>query len=168
MTFERRVAGLFRLDDAAWERHANPWSGWSRLTTLPLLILSFWSRQWLGWWALVPVAVALAWLWLNPHLFPPPRSTRNWMSQGVLGERVWLNRDKVPVPNHHRMVIYVLNLVSGAGVILVIWGVAALAICPTLLGTVVVFMSKLWGLDRMVWLYREMEATTPEYARWSR
>ncbi len=90
------------------------------------------------------------------------------MSQGVLGERVWLSRDKVPVPNHHRTVIYVLNLVSGAGVILVIWGVAALAICPTLLGTVVVFMSKLWGLDRMVWLYREMEATTPEYARWLR
>ena len=75
--------------------------------------------------------------------------------------------DKVPVPDH-RTVIYVLNLISGAGVILVMWGVAALATCPTLLGTVVVFMSKLWGLDRMAWLYREMEATTPEYARWSR
>ena len=82
MTFERKLAGVLRMDDAAWERHANPWSGWTRLTTLPLLILAVWSREWLGWWALVPVAVALAWLWLNPHLFPPPRSTRNWMSQG--------------------------------------------------------------------------------------
>ena len=76
MTFERKLAGAFRMDDAAWARHANPWSGWSRLTTLPLLILSLWSRQWLGWWALVPTALSLAWLWLNPHLFPP-RSTRN-------------------------------------------------------------------------------------------
>ena len=40
--------------------------------------------------------------------------------------------------------------------------------CALVHGTGVVFMSKLWGLDRMVWLYREMEATTPEYARWLR
>ena len=168
MTFDRRLAGLFRMDDAAWERHANPWSGWTRLSTLPLLILAVWSRVWLGWWALVPLAIALAWLWLNPHLFPPPRSTQNWMSKGVLGERIWLSRDQVPVPDHHRRVVAILGIVSGLGVLLVVWGLVALAICPTLLGVVVVFMSKLWGLDRMVWLYEEMKSATPEYAEWSR
>ncbi len=66
------------------------------------------------------------------------------------------------------MVLYVLGLVSSAGMFVVVWGVAAFSICPTLLGAVVVFMVKLWRLDRMVWLYEDMKNATPEYASWSR
>ncbi len=54
MTFERTIARLFRMDDATWLRHANPWSVILRFTVLPLLILAFWSRLWLGWWAGYP------------------------------------------------------------------------------------------------------------------
>ena len=49
MTLERTIAQLFRMDDATWLRHANPWSGILRNTALPLLIMAFWSRLWLGW-----------------------------------------------------------------------------------------------------------------------
>jgi len=34
------------MDDATWKRHANPWSGWSRITILPLLCLAIMSRVW--------------------------------------------------------------------------------------------------------------------------
>ncbi|NMB79453.1 MAG: hypothetical protein GYA23_10220, partial [Methanomicrobiales archaeon] len=54
MTLERKIAGAFALDDETWRRHANPWSVLLRNTVLPLLVLAFWSRLWLCWYALAP------------------------------------------------------------------------------------------------------------------
>jgi hypothetical protein len=169
MTLERRVAAAFALDDEAWARHANPWSGWSRFATvMPLLILAFWSRAWIGWWALLPIAAALAWTWLNPRLFPPARSDAPWIARGVLGEGLWAERDSRPVPPHHRRVPHLLNAVAAAGGVLVVWGVAALAAWPTLLGAVFVTLGKLWYIDRMVWIYADMTAADPplRYRGW--
>lgn len=71
-----------------WARHSNPWSGWSRLTVLPLFALAVWSRIWLGWGALGPILLVLVWTWLNPRIFATPKRTDNWMSRGVLGEQI--------------------------------------------------------------------------------
>jgi|GEM_PF-2315091 len=93
MTLEEKISKIFKLDsDEAWLRHTNPWSAYSRFSMLPLLAISFWSRVWLGWWALVPIIIVLLWLWLNPRIFPRAKSTDNWASKAVLGERVWMNR----------------------------------------------------------------------------
>ena len=146
--------------------HANPWSFWTRFTVLPLLILAIWSRVWLGWWAFVPIAAAVLWMWLNPRIFPKPQSTKNWASKGVFGERVWLNRNQIPVPLHHRTLPNLLSVVSAVGMVFVIWGVSAIAIWPTLLGATVVYLSKLWFIDRMVWLYEDMKNVEPEYRSW--
>lgn len=166
MTFERGIAAAFAMDEAAWRRHANPWSVWTRAVTLPLIVLAVWSRTWLGWWALGPITVVGLWTWLNPRLFPRPSSTDNWASMGVMGERVWLNRDKVPVPRHHRLAPVILMGVSGMGVVLIVWGLVELAVWPTLLGMALAILSKLWFVDRMVWLYAEMRDATPEYRSW--
>src|SRR3954467_6144112 len=115
MMLGRGIARAFAMDEATWLRHANPWSVWTRVATLPLLVLAAWSRAWLGWWALVPVALVLLWTWWNPRLFPVPLSTDNWASKGVMGERVWLNRDAVPIPGHHRLVPHALTAVAAAG-----------------------------------------------------
>jgi len=163
MTAGERIAALFHMDDATWQRHANPWSVWSRTTVLPLLILAAWSRVWIGWWALAPGALALLWTWLNPRLFGRPASMDSWASKSVLGERVWINRDAVPVPPRHRRAPHVLNVVSGVGTLFVIGGVVQLAVWPTLFGAALVYAGKLWFLDRMVWLYEDMKEATPEY-----
>jgi hypothetical protein len=157
VTPERRIAAAFAMDDAAWARHANPWSGWTRLTVLPALVLAGWSRAWIGWWALLPLALALAWAWANPHLFPPPRRRDAWMTRGVLGERLWLERDRVPVPAHHRRVPHLVSGVAALGGACTAWGVVALEPWPTLLGMAVAYLAKLWFVDRMVWLHRDME-----------
>jgi len=156
MTLERRIAAIFRMDERTWLRHANPWSVWTRLTTLPLLLLALWSHAWLGWGALLPVAAALAWIWLNPRLFAPVTSVDNWASQGVLGERVWLDRDRCPVPAHHALVPHLLSALAAIGVLVALIGVATLGLTATLLGAVVAILAKLWFVDRMVWLYRDM------------
>jgi hypothetical protein len=167
MTLERRVARVFRLDDTAWMRHANPWSVILRNTVLPVLIVAFWSRLWLGWWAAIPIAVAILWTWLNPRLFPAPQSLEHWTSKSVLGERIWLNRDTVPVPEYHCKVPNILSAVGGAGMLFVIWGVVFFDLWPVLFGAVMVYMGKLWYLDRMVWLWNDMKDTTEEYRRWT-
>jgi hypothetical protein len=164
VTLEQKISSLFRMDEETWARHANPLSVWTRNTVLPFLILAFWSRVWLGWWALVPVAGALIWMWVNPRLFSRPESTDNWASRAVLGERVWANRDRDPVPEYHRKVPNILSAVSGTGFVFVIWGVYALEIWPTVFGVTVVYLGKLWFLDRMVWLYLDVkDSQKPRY-----
>jgi hypothetical protein len=166
MTFERRLAQLFRMDDEAWARHANPWSVWTRVISLPLLMLAVWSRIWIGWWSLLPIAGVILWLWINPRAFPPPRSTDNWASKGVLGKRVWLNRRQVPVPAHHRLMPNILSTFSAAGAVIFIWGLVRLEFWPALSGLVLVMLCKLWFLDRMVWLYEDMKDRHPPYRDW--
>ena len=156
MTKEQKIASLFAMDDEAWERHANPWSVWTRNTVLPILIIAFWSRVWIGTWAVFPIALAIIWTWLNPRLFKKPESTDNWASKSVLGERIWLGRKEMPIPKHHRKVPNILSAVSGTGFLFVIYGVYLLEIWPVLFGSALVYTGKLWFLDRMVWLYEDM------------
>ena len=155
MTKEQKIASLFAMDDETWEKHANPWSVWTRNTVLPVLIVAFWSRVWLGWLAIAPVAIAIIWMWVNPRLFKKPKSTDNWASKSVLGERIWLNRKAVPVPERHRRAPNILSAVSGTGFLFVIYGVYFLEIWPVLFGSALVYLGKLWFLDRMVWLYED-------------
>jgi hypothetical protein len=156
MTMEARIARAHRMDDAAWARHANPWSVWTRVPILPLLALAVWSRVWIGWWALVPVAALLAWTWVNPRVFPPPPSTASWASRAVLGERLWLARDAVPVPARHRRIPLLLNALSAAGAVLLLYGLVWLVPWAALTGLSVALLSKMWFLDRMVWIVADM------------
>jgi hypothetical protein len=165
MTIERRIGSLFGLDEEAWMRHANPLSVYTRNTALPLLVVALWARVWLGWWAAVPVALALVWIFVNPRIFSKPGSTDNWASKGVLGERVWLNRDRVPVPERHAVVPHLLNIVAAVGAVAVLWGTYALDVWPLALGFALVYAGKLWYLDRMVWLFEDQKEL-PEYRDW--
>jgi len=165
MTLERKISSMFKLDEEIWMRHANPWSGWTRFSVLPILIIAFWSRVWLGWWSLIPITISFLWGYVNPRIFPKAKSTNNWISKVVLGERVWSNRDKIPVPEHHRLLPNILSIIVGVGVIFIIWDVCKLEIWPVLLGYILANLGKLWFMDRMVWLYEDMKHL-PEYRDW--
>jgi len=167
MTLERKLASAMSMDDATWLRHANPWSVWTRASVLPLVILAVWSRNWLGAWSWAAIVASLAWMWANPRVFRRPKTLDNWASRGVLGERVWLNRDIVPVPERHRIVPHVLNGVTAVGAAFVLWGLIRLAVWPTLLGSVLIYCGKLWFLDRMVWLYEDMIVENERYRSWT-
>jgi len=160
MTLERKIANIYRMDEKARRRHSNPWSGYSRFSMVPLIGLAFWSRVWLGWWALVPIIIVLLWAWFNPRIFPEPKSTNNWASKVVLGEWVWMNRKNVSVPKHHIFMPNISSVISAIGAILFIWGLVVLGIWPTIVGGIVI--SKLWFADRMVWLYEDMKNATPD------
>jgi len=163
-----RLAASFAMTDPVWERHANPWSGATRLPILPLLALAIFARAWIGWWCLVPIAILLAWAWANPRAFGPPAHTRHWMSRAVLGERVWLNAETVTIPPHHARAALWLGILSGAGLVPLAWGLWVLDPWAVVAGCVVTVLAKLWFLDRMVWLFADMAERHPPYAAWLR
>lgn len=166
MMFAQRIAQSFSMDDATWKRHANPWCFWTRLSVLPLLFLAIWSRAWLGWGALLLVAIALLWMWLNARIFPVPKSTHNWVSKGVFGERVWINRQQIPIPPQHRHIPQLLTVLTVIGMVLSIGGLYTLNLTITTIGTALIYVGKLWFFDRMVWLYEDMKNANPEYRSW--
>jgi len=166
-TIESKIAKKFKLDDKTWLRHANPWSVYTRTSALPILIIAIWSRTWFGWWSLILVFLAIAWIWLNPRIFPEVKYTDNWASRGVFGERVWLNRKKIPIPKHHRIIPNILNAVQGIGIIFLVYGLWFLDFWSTLIGLILTIESKLWYVDRMVCIYEDMKEN-PIYGKWEK
>ncbi len=167
MNYGSWLARLMAMDDATWKRHANPWSVWTRFWILPLLVPAIWCRAWVGWWCLVPVGLLVVWTVLNPRAFPKPATTKHWASEATFGERVWLNRKTLSIPEHHITMAHILSAVSGLGLVPLVYGLVMFAPVETLLGLVLIILGKLWFLDRMVWLYRDMKDRNPEYASWS-
>jgi len=164
MTLERKISSSFKMDESTWKRHSNPWSVVTRSTVTPILVLALWSRVVFGWYSIILVIFGLIWMYVNPRIFSPPKSTNNWASKGVFGERVWVNRDKVHIPEKHRRVPNILSIVSGIGFIFVIFGTYTLDILIVLFGFSLNLLGKLWFVDRMVWLYEDMKHL-PEYGK---
>lgn len=156
------------MDEATWARHASPWSVWTRVPILPLLALAVWSRLWLGWWCLVPIGALALWTYLNPRAFSPPATTDTWASKATFGERVWLNRGRVPIPPHHARFAHLLSVLSGFGLVPTVYGLITYEPFAVVLGVVWVVVAKMWFLDRMVWLYDDMRQEHTEYAAWLR
>ena len=105
---------------------------------------------------------------VNPLLFPPPRSTRNWPSRAVLGERVWAARDTADIPEQFRSTSaanasYAFQLV---GVAALAYGLVVLDPITTVTGLVLVQCAKVWFLDRMVLLFADVVPRDPKYASW--
>ncbi|WP_230531230.1 DUF6653 family protein [Microvirga roseola] len=166
--YGQMVARLFHMDEQAWERHASPWSVWTRVASLPLLLTAIWSHTRLGNGALVPIALVILWLWLNPRLFPAPRRTDTWSAKATFGERVWLNRKTVPIPDHHARTAHLLTAISALGFAVALAGAILNNLLATVSGGLVAWFAKMWFCDRMVWLYDEMKNVHPPYAAWER
>jgi hypothetical protein len=159
MSLENTLAKAFGLrGEDAWRRHANPWSVYTRIPIPLLLIGAIWSRTWVGWWSLVPIAACLMWTVVNPRVFPPPRTLESWASRSVMGETVWAKRKLAPIPARHRTAPYVLSALSAVGLPFLVWGVVVLDPWITLFGLAVQTTGKLWFLDRMALLYDDVSS----------
>jgi len=167
-TTETKIAKAFGLDGESWMRHANPVSVWTRFAVLPLLAAAVWSRDWIGWWSLVPVALSLVFMKVNPLLFPTPGSTRNWASRAVFGERIWADRNKTEIPEQfaRSRVPTVTYAVQIFGLAVLVYGLVELRLLDVVTGLVIVQCAKAWCLDRMVLLFDDMKGRRPEYAAW--
>lgn len=167
MKLGKKLSGVFGLKDENWMRHSNPASVWTRFSVLPLLVVSIWSRKWIGRRFVVPLGLSIAWLFANPLFFKPPRSTKNWASKAVFGERIWVDQDRSELPDQFNSVMpNVASAYQAVGLAPLAYGLSKLKVGPTVGGVLIVQGGKLWYLDRMVLLFDEMKTRSAEYARW--
>lgn len=151
---------LMQMNEDAWKRHANPLSVYTRYTALPFLALSVWSRYWLGWDALYPLFATFLWIWLNPRLFPAPKSLDSWASRGVMGEQLFLNRAQLVLPKPLLQGVHSWTALSVLGVIAMMYGLWQFNLIATIAGMLVAMVAKTIFLDRMVKLYDHVSAAT--------
>lgn len=160
-----RVLGM---NARRWQRHASPLSVYSRMATLPVLILAIWSHTWIGaGLAVLATSVVLLWLWLTPRLFPAPTTPHSWAAKATFGERVWLNRLVVPIPQDDARTALILSLVIAVGFLVAMLGALQTNLWLALTGLIVTYAGKLTFLDRMVSLYERMQNAHPLYRFWA-
>jgi len=160
------VTKFFGLNDETWMQHSNKWSVWTRFFILPLLAAVCLYRVEIGPYYLILIAILLFWTWINPRFFGKPATTKHWASKAVFGERVWLKTKELPIPQHHKRAIIVLNTITGLGLPFLIYGLYQFHLWTVLLGLTFVILGKMWFLDRMVWIYEDMKNQSKEYAAW--
>ena len=80
-------AGVVAHEDSMsarmFQRHAHPFSAWSRLLTTPLLLVPLWTRR---WWLYAPIG---AWLAINPIITPKAHDLSSFAARAILGEESW-------------------------------------------------------------------------------
>lgn len=162
MTYLEMAARLMSMSDEVWLRHANPWSGWTRVALFPLWFVALWSWTWLGWWALAPVSGLALCTWLNPRAFPPPTNDRSWMTRGVLGERILINSETIAIPRRHRVAAHGLSAAAAVGFGVAIVGFVQAELWLALGGWLLTFVFKMAFVDRMVRLYDVMNDASQE------
>jgi hypothetical protein len=152
---EQAMIKAFGLTDEGWQRHANPWSVYTRIPIPALLALAIWSRKWIGRRSLLPIVAVCAWTAVNPRAFPPPRSVDRWATQSVLGERLWTASRKQGTPPPRALAPLVLTGINTAGMAVLVRGLIVLDPWMTATGLAVHMAGKNWFLDRMVWHYED-------------
>ncbi|MEL7349348.1 MAG: DUF6653 family protein [Pseudomonadota bacterium] len=158
------IAGAMRMDEATWARHANPWSAWTRLPILPAIVVVLLLRDTLGVATWVLLMLPIIWVWLNPRAFPPPATLDAWVSRAVMGDKLWVERDRRPIPQAHAAMAQGLSLLQAPALVPLVWGIWAKDAPLALTATALVIAIKFWFLDRMVWLY-DTRAATEDDAR---
>lgn len=154
------------MDAESWARHANPKSVYSRIVGGSFVFLALWSVFWIDWYAAIPITAALMWIYVNPRLFSPPKTTTAWATRGVLGERVYLRRANVPISAEHRRAAQITTGLALIFIALAVYGFVIRDFWAAAGGWHAATMAKLWFCDRMVWLWDDMADATPTYRAW--
>lgn len=145
MESTRQTARRERARDVFWNRHSNPWSGWTRLLVSPALLFAIYHRNWRLLAATVGFAV------VNPVLFPEPTRTDDWMTRGVLAERYWFETGHDTFGLSFPTILNTLNVPVS---LLAVYAAVRKRPLLTVVGTATAMGLKLWFVDELI-AYRE-------------
>ncbi len=135
-----------------WKRHSNPWSGWTRILTYPLVYVPFWNRSW------KQGAAVAAWFAANPFVFPAPKDDSSGATRSVLGEQLWTAERRRDLP-------MALNDASAAFFAGALLAAHRRRCWPMMFCGGSSYLLKMWFLDRMALYYdkhREREEPAEE------
>jgi hypothetical protein len=146
----QKLEKFMGMTDAVWARHTNPISVWSRILSVPLPFVVIWYRDELGLMTVALIAVTIVWFWINPRLFPEPKSKSSWTSRSILGEQVWLKTDRPEPKFIHKCSAWFTYLLGGAGLAISIWGLFHVSAGYLAFGSALLMLSKAAFLAVMV------------------
>jgi hypothetical protein len=141
------------MKEKTWEKHANPWSGWTRTITYPLLFIPFWflkdfiNEPASNWYVPIIFLLMIIWFTINPRIFPKPKNFDSWMSKGVLGEKLWTAEKRYKDRN------FLFTIIPAPFVIIAFYTSYINLFWETMFFAGVPFILKLWFLDRMVFYH---------------
>jgi hypothetical protein len=141
------------MSEETWLRHANPWSGFTRIITYPLLFIPIWYLQEfledpiINWYPVLGIIIVTIWFWLNPRIFPRPKNYNNWLSKGVLGEKLWTSKKRYKDSN------LLLSFLTTPFFIIALYTTYMKMFWETMFFAGFAFILKLWFIDRMVFYY---------------
>lgn len=165
LKFDRAIERVMGMTDELWLRHANPWSVWTRIACVPAFALATWSRDWIGAFSLIPVALVVVFLWLNTRIFGPATDLDRWETRAILGEKIWLNRRRVPISQTQQRATALALTGSVAGILPAGLGLIWLDVGLTLLGVVVIVCGQIWFLTLLARLYDEVVPDRDRFRR---
>ncbi|MEG3221723.1 hypothetical protein PD716_13970 [Vibrio gigantis] len=154
------------MSEDSWARHSNPLSVYTRVPCLSLLSLAIWSREYIGFYSIFLIGFALFWIWFNPRAFGVPKSTSNWASKAVFGERIYLDKALLDIPQHHLKAVRVISTSMAPGLPILFYGLYLNDLWLIAFGNFWILVLKLWFLDRMVWLFDDMKASNAQFKAW--
>ncbi len=135
------------LSKRIWRKHANPWSGWTRVLGLYMIPIALWYHNWYF------LGVLIVFFVVNPILFPETKSKNSWMSKSILGEEMWLKKGIF-----QKDFSTVLNIFNGFFFFIMIYSAYVNLLEITISSTILSSVFKLWYLDRMVFYYQKEKA----------
>jgi hypothetical protein len=112
-----------RLTREVFRHHSNPWSAWTRLLSVPLVLVPIWTRSWKH------AILIHGWLIANAIAFPEPKNDRAWATRAMLGEEMWIAKR----PLDRAMAFSVGATAFGLGGV---WGAYKQRLLPTAICTV--------------------------------
>jgi hypothetical protein len=133
------------LSEKSWEKHSNKWSGWSRVLAMPLIGSSLYLHNWFI------LLLSIAWIIINPFIFSKPQKIDNWMSKGVIGEKIYYSEKRyfrLDLPT-------ALNLINIPLFTAFIYFAWKGQLTNTILSGLLVMIVKFWFIDRMVSVYEK-------------
>lgn len=139
-----------------------------KVITPALLTACLWSKVWLGGTVAALLCLAAVILLVSrPRILPLAGLRIAWAQQVGFGEKIWLNRLLVPVPQGLNYRLTTLYMVFWAGVLVALSG--AFLTLPLLSATgLAVAYSAQWScFGKMIHLYRIMKDKYPLYRFWA-
>lgn len=133
------------LKEKTWVRHANPWSGWTRVLLMPMIAFGLYFHS---YWIL---GATIVWGIVNPLIFPKPKQTDNWMSEGVLGEELYFKEGK-KLRKDLPTLLNLINIPVFFSFLFFSWQQEVWAM---VFSGLLVMVVKFWFIDRMVAFYKK-------------
>jgi hypothetical protein len=160
----RKLESIMGMTDAVWARHTNPISVWSRIVSVPLPFVVIWFRDELGLMTIAVLAATAVWFWINPRLFPEPKSKSSWTSRSILGEQAWLRPDRPEPLVMHKFWAWTTYILGGFGLMIATWALVVGSAIYLAIGSLLLMVSKTIFLAVMVRYLRHIRASCPAAA----